>query len=146
MQKVCLKCKECKPIFDFQKNKSKSDGLQTYCKVCMHTIGRAYRKQHIQKARDTHRKIRYGITPAEFHLRCRSQENTCPICEQKFTETPHIDHDHTTNEIRGLLCSNCNRGLGLLGDSILVLQNAIQYLSVNKFGVKNGVLRNNRSR
>ncbi len=43
-----------------------------------------------------------------------------------------IDHDHKTHKIRNLLCNNCNTGLGLFNDDILVLSSAIDYLK--KYG------------
>jgi hypothetical protein len=39
-----------------------------------------------------------------------------------------IDHDHKTNKLRGLLCNNCNLGLGNFKESVEVLQNALTYL------------------
>ena len=41
---------------------------------------------------------------------------------------PHIDHNHKTNKIRGILCGNCNMGLGHFKDNLDVLKNAIKYL------------------
>jgi hypothetical protein len=62
------------------------------------------------------------------------QNNRCAICFEVFTKTPHIDHDHETNEFRGLLCRSCNHLLGNARDKILILENAIQYLK--RYGVK----------
>ena len=58
------------------------------------------------------------------------QNNCCKICV-KSTEivgTLHVDHCHSTGKVRGLLCNNCNNGIGKLADSILLLQKAINYL------------------
>ena len=59
-----------------------------------------------------------------------AQHGCCAICsepEEKFSWLC-IDHDHVTGRVRGLLCPNCNRGLGLLGDSEHLLQKAKDYL------------------
>jgi hypothetical protein len=56
------------------------------------------------------------------------QNGLCAICQQEKPLVP--DHKHGTTEIRGLLCSSCNTGLGKLGDSIEGLQRALDYLNV----------------
>lgn len=60
------------------------------------------------------------------------QHGVCAICGKPETKPNAkylaVDHDHKTGEVRGLLCNNCNRALGLLQDNTEVLQNAINYL------------------
>lgn len=59
------------------------------------------------------------------------QDYKCAICgihEENVTKSLAIDHDHTTGLVRGYLCNNCNRGIGLLKDDPNVLRNAIEYL------------------
>lgn len=72
----------------------------------------------------------YGITEDELKVRIESQSGKCSICGNDFVRPrePHIDHCHTTGTIRGLLCARCNIGLGYFKDSIVSLQNAINYL------------------
>jgi hypothetical protein len=88
-------------------------------------------KENINKVRD--KLVRsYGINPEEYNIIFNKQEGKCAICgkHQSYLQISLcIDHNHNTYEIRGLLCSNCNSGIGLLGDSIETLQKAIQYLS-----------------
>ena len=70
----------------------------------------------------------YGITESEYLEIAKSQNFKCAICK---TETIHrlcIDHDHETGKVRGLLCHNCNLGLGHFQDSILYLESAVNYL------------------
>ncbi len=57
-------------------------------------------------------------------------QKQCTICHTHTDEcgTLHIDHDHTTGEFRGLLCGNCNVGIGMLKDSPMILAAAIDYL------------------
>lgn len=58
---------------------------------------------------------------------------TCAICKKhksNFTRALAVDHCHTTGKIRGLLCTNCNRALGNIKDSIDNLKNAIEYLEL----------------
>lgn len=53
----------------------------------------------------------------------------CYICDKPFLDGPvHIDHDHDTKEVRGLLCVGCNTGLGLLGDNMEGVTQVMCYL------------------
>lgn len=54
--------------------------------------------------------------------------NGCQLCGSLTAGAYHLDHCHTTGVFRGLLCSKCNNGLGMLGDSIASLEKAIEYL------------------
>ena len=70
----------------------------------------------------------YGLTPAMYEVLYDSSGGRCAICSDTFTRVPDIDHCHTTGEVRGLLCSHCNTGLGKFRDSTERLQAAIRYL------------------
>lgn len=59
------------------------------------------------------------------------QDYLCAICKVPIKENAHLDHDHETNKVRGLLCSTCNIGLGLFRDNIKNLKSAIEYLTHN---------------
>jgi len=77
--------------------------------------------------------FQYGITRTQFDEMLQRQNNVCDICHQPFApQSPCIDHDHTTGAIRGLLCNNCNVGLGCYKDNPEFLRNAIEYLRKNK--------------
>jgi hypothetical protein len=77
-------------------------------------------------------KRRFGTAAAEtYEEMLAAQENACLICLTPFDKKrPAVDHNHATNRLRGLLCSNCNTALGLLKDSRKMLMNAISYLEV----------------
>ena len=60
---------------------------------------------------------RYGITLAQYQQMLNSQGGACAICRQKKKRTLHVDHNHRTGSVRGLLCDYCNRRLGYLGDN-----------------------------
>jgi Autographiviridae endonuclease VII len=76
----------------------------------------------------------YGIDLAEYGRMYVEQGGVCAICRDRGERTTagrdtlHVDHDHETGKVRGLLCGVCNRGLGLLGDSPLYLRSALAYL------------------
>lgn len=74
----------------------------------------------------------YGITPTDYDALLKSQGGKCAICKRPssdFKRRLHVDHDHTTNKIRGLLCVKCNQGIGYFNDCPELLQQARKYLS-----------------
>lgn len=71
---------------------------------------------------------RYGITQKQLDAQVLFQESKCAICGI-LDEKLHIDHDHKTNKVRGLLCGKCNRGIGLFNDSPELLANAQRFLN-----------------
>ena len=84
---------------------------------------------------DAYLKRTYGITLSDYKDLLEAQDHKCSICggEGFLMSDKHkvklvVDHCHSTGAVRGLLCHNCNRALGLLQDSRLFLQNAIYYL------------------
>ena len=75
---------------------------------------------------------KYGITLEEYNQMLIDQEGKCLICNKhytKFESNLSVDHNHKTGEIRGLLCKNCNVGLGFFEDNCNLLLNAINYLN-----------------
>lgn len=76
---------------------------------------------------------KYGIQPEIYYKLLNEQENRCIICKKEENKRNlSIDHSHKTGKVRGLLCSNCNRGIGFLKDDVEILKNAILYLTDNK--------------
>jgi len=73
----------------------------------------------------------YRITPTEFFAMVDRQAGLCAICCEPMSpkKGTHVDHCHHTNVVRGLLCSNCNTGIGLFGDDASLIAVAIQYLA-----------------
>lgn len=72
----------------------------------------------------------YGISLQEFDKLSRLQNNVCAICHSKCATYSRlsVDHDHETDKIRGLLCNNCNRAIGLFKDDPNILRAAADYL------------------
>lgn len=92
-------------------------------------------EKHKEAKRHSSRKYRYGITKEQYEERLLNQKNCCAIClstevGRKHTAF-HVDHNHYTGKIRGLLCDKCNRGLGYFNDDPDVLQKAVEYLIEN---------------
>jgi hypothetical protein len=71
---------------------------------------------------------KYLVKPAEYELMFSMQNGVCAICNQKSVHKLAVDHNHETGEVRGLLCKQCNVGLGMFKEEIRWLENAIQYI------------------
>ena len=95
---------------------------------------KAYRKRcyykDLSKSRSYHRLYKYKTNPEEIEQRLLAQENRCAICKTNDwgKRGPQIDHCHKTKQIRGLLCLQCNVGLGSFRDSPIALIAAAKYL------------------
>ena len=80
------------------------------------------------------RQYLYGITPEQWESQLEAQDNRCAICRSSEWPgkdgKPHADHDHKLEifVLRGILCGNCNSGLGMFGDDPARLRAAADYL------------------
>jgi hypothetical protein len=118
--KTCPICNIIKPLSEFFSYKIGSH--HSCCKNCSKSKSHIYHK-------NTYRYAKYGITKEQFDELFKNQEGKCPICKTELKKEIHIDHDHLTGQVRGVLCGKCNKGLGQFNDNIESLTNAIKYLS-----------------
>ena len=81
-----------------------------------------------EKQWDWHLQNSYGITAEQVASLFETQGGSCAICGASLFDTCHVDHCHTSKKVRGLLCRQCNHGLGKFNDSTDILLNAIAYL------------------
>ncbi len=82
--------------------------------------------------RDTSFQVKYGITLEQYNTLLLKQNHCCAICcrhESEYSKRLSVDHCHKTGNIRGLLCTLCNTGLGVFKDDITNLASAISYLN-----------------
>jgi len=148
--KRCTCCKEDRPRSDFNKDKTRSDGLAATCRPCHKTISAknyknnkdkrsANGKRNYRKNPGRHREYelwhKYGLTVDDYNEMLFLQNNRCVICQQEFVKTgrnspAHVDHCHKSGEVRAILCTNCDHLLGNAKDDINILQNAIKYLKI----------------
>ena len=92
-----------------------------------------WRANNLERHNDARRRSvlrsKYGLTPETYDALLETQAGACAICGCKAGKRAlHVDHDHRTGKVRGLLCNNCNRCLGLLKDDVAVLRSAVAYL------------------
>lgn len=135
--KACNKCSNTFPISEFYLTKR---GYRIpYCKPCSRAHVKKWREKNPEKVKisnknwlRSHLKAKYGISVDQLNELLAKSNLMCAACGDKKhglgASGLHIDHDHTTGEIRGLLCGPCNRGIGLLKDSADVLRGAARYL------------------
>ncbi|MGC9537968.1 endonuclease VII domain-containing protein [Streptomyces sp. UG1] len=116
--KLCPQCSQVKPHSDWGRSKSTSDGWASYCRAC-----------RAERDRASHFKRKFGLTEAERDELIASQMGLCAICLK--APAVHVDHCHKTGRVRGVLCFNCNSGLGLLRDDPDVINRAADYLEGN---------------
>ena len=137
----CKACDSYKVKTDFHKDASSKRGYTYYCKECANSRSRKWTAENGHKPEyraskwGAYYKHKYGLSLEDRIGLLREQDNACAICRVPLnphgTHT-HTDHCHTTGKIRGILCTNCNRGLGHFKDSIDNLKEAIKYLEGNK--------------
>ena len=141
--KTCTICKAEKPASEFWPDRRRMNGLMARCKACNTEQARAYRnarpnyhKDAYQKnktaTRERHLVRKYGVTLADYQVMLEAQGGNCAICRKpeahQFKGVFHVDHDHATGAVRGLLCRGCNHMLGVVGDDPAILARAIRYL------------------
>lgn len=110
--KKCPKCGRYLPDKEF-------NATTSYCKTCR---------------RDYEWQYKYGVSPDQYYQLWKAQDGKCKICGKELPdgEYLHVDHCKDTGEIRGLLCRECNIGLGLFKDNPDTLESAIEYLEENE--------------
>ena len=136
--KVCAHCRLAKPLSEYYitKKKLKSGKIKEHpryiCKVCDRKAKRARDKRTPDQRANTHLLNKYGITLEQKLQMIRDQGCKCQMCPVPITPEEHskghVDHCHETGFVRGILCSNCNRGIGHLKHDVSILISAIQYL------------------
>jgi hypothetical protein len=119
--KICKACGLEKSVKLFNRRGNCTGGYSPLCKECSNNNERMrFRK--------------YGISAADYDEQLKRQNYRCAICrtDDSGKRRFHVDHDHSTGIVRGLLCSNCNTGIGLLKDSPSTLRAAIEYIEAAK--------------
>jgi hypothetical protein len=139
-------CGATKALTDFYANPSGRNGKRPECKDCTRARRKRWyaenREREIQRVlawqrenpemlaarmeefraagkkkvsdRKSHLKRKYGLTPEGFDALLEAQCGRCAICGREPVD--HVDHDHTTGHVRGILCFQCNVAIGLLED------------------------------
>jgi 5-methylcytosine-specific restriction endonuclease McrA len=128
-QKYYPGCTGVLPLDAFVRNRSAASGIGTYCRPCQNAKATASRNRIHGSSRHYHLRRRYGIGAAEVAAMLARQSGCCAVCLRPLSvKNCHVDHDHVTGRVRGILCFNCNGGLGQFRDDIRLLRRAARYL------------------
>lgn len=136
--KTCTKCGESKPLteYSYKRPTGRKPGYQPRCKSCCLEDTRQWRQTKTpEQLRDMYLRRTYGITLQDYNELLIAQDCTCAICSKDLnfedwsSDSPVVDHCHTTGHVRGILCNECNRGLGYFRDNVNALAKAISYLT-----------------
>lgn len=156
--KHCHTCKANKDLEEFHKDSTRKDGRYPSCRLCANAAKRSsrtkatedqkrraravideWRRNNPEATRRMDRRTklkRYGLTVDDYESLLREQGSVCGICgkeESALARTGKVqrlavDHCAESGKVRGLLCTNCNRGIGHLQHDADLLRNAIEYL------------------
>lgn len=142
----CSSCKADLPQSDFEPSPGRRPfGLSSLCKTCNRKRKKDFGKKTYWNLSPEERELRnrkrnlqkFGMTIEQYNEMLESQNHLCSICQKPEVVKHHstgkpsrlvVDHNHATNTVRGLLCTKCNKGIGLLGDDPENLIRAAEYL------------------
>lgn len=132
--KICTTCTESKDISCFSIINKNTGSTQSSCKVCRNKYKAIKRKANPIKEslrkRKQKLKSNYDMTIEDYDKLYSTQQGNCLICNT-YHRKLSIDHCHDTGLVRGLLCSNCNSGLGMFKDNSILLLKAVEYLKLS---------------
>jgi hypothetical protein len=147
MSKNCTKCKQIQEIDQFPKHKHYKDGLSSWCRKCLRSNtdawevrnkerkalkGKQWQSRNPRSRANSKFKDRYGITIDIYDKMVLKQNGQCAICHKNAIDNLKgklfVDHCHETSVVRGLLCHECNSGIGNFKDNIELLIRAVKYL------------------
>lgn len=151
--KHCHKCETTKSVDQFNKDRSRKDGLQPVCRECTKTYWRKSYPQNAERDRKRARqrywqnpdaswaqglKQNYGMTAEQYEELYKKQSGVCAICGKPETRKTRtlgkrikklaVDHDHGTGKVRELLCHKCNMGLGSFNHDVELMEKAAAYV------------------
>lgn len=141
--RVCSVCSEFKVWgqFSWKQSKRYKESKQIHqrkqpkCKMCAQRETTTWREsQTTDRLKDLYYKRTYSLSLKEFNQKFIAQNGQCLLCKRDLSLEGNsgnravVDHCHTKGTIRGILCNECNRGLGYFKDSIATLLNAAKYL------------------
>ena len=127
--KRCNSCDEIYPLSNFHKSKEGSNGVMASCKPCYNSKIRVKYNPLVRKSHKL--KYKYGITLEDYNNKLKEQGDVCAICK---SDKPggngdfYVDHNHTTGQVRGLLCHWCNFMIGQSRENPEILSAGIDYL------------------
>lgn len=139
--KRCSRCKLDIPLAEFGSNRANEDGKHHYCKPCAADINNAWKRANKEKVAATNKRLKkgkayhvrkFGLTPEQYDDMVAAQMNLCFICgrEEPNDRRLCVDHCHTCDANRALLCTKCNTTLGRIEEDGM-LEKLLAYLEAH---------------
>jgi Recombination endonuclease VII len=132
---LCTSCRQVRDVADFAiRTDTKVPRVRSHCRVCLTANATAKNRESHDDAQVywwSRSIAKYGLTPDEWVALFAGQGNRCAICgvDANGMKRFHVDHDHETGQVRGILCTKCNVGIGALRDDPALVFQAYLYLS-----------------
>ncbi len=135
--KQCSKCREVKLRSQFHRDKKRRDGLTPQCSACVKANNEALwplRRDKVRRQEKLRRARRLGLSPEEYDALVDRHNGRCGICQGAPNGIGglHIDHDHASGKVRGLLCHSCNVSIGHFRDDPDLLRQAAEYIELHR--------------
>lgn len=129
LDKRCCHCKVTKSVEDFCKDRSRKDGINILCKVCVYDNKMRWKLKYPMRSKRLEReqnarlseyrwayymKKLYNLSVEDYRTLLKNQDNRCAICmapQEVYSKRLAVDHSHITGKVRGLLCMVCNRNI-----------------------------------
>jgi hypothetical protein len=138
LTKQCKRCFIEKPLSLFSKDSKAKNKKRSYCKQCDRSRTDSWKennKERIAEYNSSYKlQYNYGLSTEDYEKLLNKQNSKCAICnidQKDLKRKLVVDHCHSSNKVRGLLCSHCNVGIGMLKENQDNLVAAIQYLKDN---------------
>lgn len=143
--KNCTKCLVYKLFAEFYGHPNSADGRASWCKACAieharvrdtargrRQVARAAKGERIRQLNPAVERVHYSYSVSRAKAQELLARTQCACCGRRVSRadrTAHIDHDYLTGRVRGVLCPQCNTGIGQLGDDVAGLDRALRYLT-----------------
>jgi hypothetical protein len=132
----CKVCEKVLPMTDFQLDHPNHDtgegNRRHHCQKCITASRGAPTPEQKAKKKDRDLKAKYNISLEQYNEMMKVQNSKCAnlgcLVDISSQRHSHVDHCHTAGKVRGILCPNCNKAIGMVGDSLAKLQGLIEYL------------------
>lgn len=144
LTQICCTCKQEKPLDAFRNERKRKNGKSSQCRLCRaewyqnnlareRERGRNWHKENPERSKrntqDFKLRKNFGITIEQYEQMLLEQQNLCAICQSPSEgQALGVDHNHHTGQVRALLCSQCNFGLGHFKENPALLHAAVAYL------------------
>lgn len=142
--KACTVCNVVKTLDQFYNSQKYRGGKSYRCKDCDKAAGKIYVEKHKERKRkqqqESNWKAKYGLDREGYNELWESQGGVCSVCKtplihpETYVGNKHkkntscVDHDHVSGRVRAILCTMCNKGLGIFNDDPDLLNAAYLYL------------------